>query len=683
MSGKRTKLSGAEYRKRAEEKKKKEKETISQTLNIQTFFKKKPDSDELIENPLKLDSDELVENLMKTDDETLKSDINVSCEITNVSICPSQDPALWDINSDMVDYFIRNPVESNPKIINFDNTIRKCGEFNRKLPYDIFKRKLLNGEIKDREWLLYSTSKNALFCFYCLLFSNKKTQFSSTDSGFTDWKKYFEKVEQHEKNLTHNESIRIWFSRRKITTGIDVELKIELEKKELYWRKLIAKFDPLMSNHLDEYGNKGRGNVSCLPHTICDELITLTNKSVLHKIVNEITSAKYFSLIVDSTPDITKFDQLTIAVRYVNLGRTAVERFLCFIPSVGHKSKEMEVAILTKLSELNIDIQNCRGQSYDNVRNMSGIFNGLQARIKEKSKNAIFSPCSAHSLNLVGCHAADITKEDGHPDIVFNIDHKTSVRHEAESLYKKIETLEFSFMIALWTPILERFDATSKNLQRINIDLSCVVKLYESLEMYVQDLRNRFDNILAEAKQMIGYEVFSYEEKRNKRKKCFHDDLNVQDTIFHGQEKFKNETFLPICDTIIVCLNERKMAYIEINTMFGFFLNIEGIDNDILREKSKQLVVIYSEDLEPDLENEIIQFKTILLKLFVSIPCSNASGERSFSVLKRVKNYQRTSLSNEKMSSLALMSIENNLLQCMDWNSFIKEFASQKARKKF
>lgn len=79
----------------------------------------------------------------------------------------------------MIDYFIRNPVVSNPKIINFDNTIRKCGEFNRKLPRDIFKRKLLNGEIKDRQWLLYSTSKNAPFCFYCLLFSNKKTQFSS------------------------------------------------------------------------------------------------------------------------------------------------------------------------------------------------------------------------------------------------------------------------------------------------------------------------------------------------------------------------------------------------------------------------------------------------------------------------------------------------------------------------
>jgi len=39
---------------------------------------------------------------------------------------------------------------------------------------------------------------------------------------------------------------------------------------------------------------------------------------------------------------------------------------------------------------------------------------------------------------------------------------------------------------------------------------------------------------------------------------------------------------------------------------------MEEIDNDVLHEKSKQLVAIYSEDLEPDLENEIIQFKTIV-----------------------------------------------------------------------
>jgi hypothetical protein len=111
--------------------------------------------------------------------------------------------------------------------------------------------------------------------------------------------------------------------------------------------------------------------------------------------------------------------------------------------------------------------------------------------------------------------------------ITSNLDQKVGIRHEAESMYKKIDTLEFSFMTALWTPISERFNATSKNLQRINIDLSCVVKLYESLEMYVKDMRNRFDNILFEAKQISGHEIFVYKDKRNKRKKCFHDQWRI------------------------------------------------------------------------------------------------------------------------------------------------------------
>lgn len=74
----------------------------------------------------------------------------------------------------MVDYFIRNPVESNPKIINFDNTIRKCGEFNRKLPYDIFKRKLLNGEIKIDNGCYTQHQKTHYFVFTAFFFLIKK-----------------------------------------------------------------------------------------------------------------------------------------------------------------------------------------------------------------------------------------------------------------------------------------------------------------------------------------------------------------------------------------------------------------------------------------------------------------------------------------------------------------------------
>jgi len=54
------------------------------------------------------------------------------------------------------------------------------------------------------------------------------------------------------------------------------------------------------------------------------------------------------------------------------------------------------------------------------------------------------------------------------------------------------------------------------------------------------------------------------------------------------------------------------------------------------------------------------------------MPCTNASGERSFSVLRRVKNYLRSTLSQDKTSSLSLLSIENEMLRSIDWSSIIK-----------
>ena len=50
---------------------------------------------------------------------------------------------------------------------------------------------------------------------------------------------------------------------------------------------------------------------------------------------------------------------------------------------------------------------NCRSQSYDNASNMSGVYTGVQACIKEINSLVEFVPCSAHSLNLVGNKAAD------------------------------------------------------------------------------------------------------------------------------------------------------------------------------------------------------------------------------------------------------------------------------------
>lgn len=72
-----------------------------------------------------------------------------------------------------------------------------------------------------------------------------------------------------------------------------------------------------------------------------------------------------------------------------------------------HNSEYLEHIILNKLTELTIDIKNCRGQSYDNAANMSGKYSGLQTRIRNHSATAFYIPCANHSLNLVGNCAAE------------------------------------------------------------------------------------------------------------------------------------------------------------------------------------------------------------------------------------------------------------------------------------
>lgn len=67
--------------------------------------------------------------------------------------------------------------------------------------------------------------------------------------------------------------------------------------------------------------------------------------------------------------------------------------------NVGYKANDMEEAILTTLTECNLDLQDYRGQSYLTTTNMSGFYAGLQARIKNLNNLVIYCRCATHKLN--------------------------------------------------------------------------------------------------------------------------------------------------------------------------------------------------------------------------------------------------------------------------------------------
>ena len=71
----------------------------------------------------------------------------------------------------------------------------------------------------------------------------------------------------------------------------------------------------------------------------------------------------------------------------------------------------------------------------------------------------------------------------------------------------------------------------------------------------------------------------------------------------------------------------------------------------------------------------------ILLRIFLTRAISVASCERSFSKLKLIKNYLRSAMSQTRLTDLAVLSIERELADGLNFDSVINNFAERKARK--
>ncbi|XP_050508056.1 zinc finger MYM-type protein 1-like [Diabrotica virgifera virgifera] len=344
----------------------------------------------------------------------IEDQLTVSEPDSSVHLKPNYDPALWIVNEETREYFVKNGWNQN-KDCDFKKSERQYPDRKRVLAKWLFDRKLANGEIVNRDFLIYSPSLGSLFCGPCKLFSSTSTQF--TENGFSDWKHASARIKEHENSHVHYNSVIVYKQRAEAAGRIDKLLQNQVEEEIRYWKavlqrvvavikklasrglafrgtdekfgsfsngnymmclELIAEFDPFLKAHIEKYGKAGKGKQSYLSSTICEELIEIMAKTVIDTILNDAKKSKYYSIIVDSTPDVTHIDQLSFILRYVNELGIPEEHFVEFMKNQGHTGEELVNSVLSFLQSKGLDIQNCRGQSYDNASNMSGMYSGLQ-----------------------------------------------------------------------------------------------------------------------------------------------------------------------------------------------------------------------------------------------------------------------------------------------------------------
>ncbi len=309
-----------------------------------------------------------------------------------------------------------------------------------------FTKIIKNGEQITRKWLMYCKERQCLYCFPCLLFDLgsqlHQTKLCNPNKGFNNWKKLSPKIENHEKNSEHQKNYFSWreFEQRlKAKATIDSEVQRQLEAEKQKWRyilkaivgailfcaennlplrghreggiflnlmNLIAKHDAVIAEHLSN-----DGHVTYLSPQIQNEFINLLGKHVRDEIIDEIKKAKYFSIMFDCTPDSSRTEQMSQIIRYVDKNNNIQERFIDFIDTTEKTGEGLARVILEKLEDDGLNIENCRGQAYDNGANMAGINKGVQNRITSVQKTAKFISCAAHSLNLSGVHAASVSTD--------------------------------------------------------------------------------------------------------------------------------------------------------------------------------------------------------------------------------------------------------------------------------
>jgi len=245
--------------------------------------------------------------------------------------------------------------------------------------------------------------------------------------------------------------------------------------------------------------------------------------------------------------------------------------------------------------------------------------------------------------------------------------------------------------------------------------LGKVVKLYKSLINFITSIRNdKFFNEYVILAKKIKSEEYEFDKVRTKKRELQADETKENEIHMTGSDKLRIETYFTILDRVKSELEKRCAAYINTFDKYDFLTNLILLSPEEITQKANKLQEFYNDDLEKSFACECVHFRAYLqsinknidgvielsihlrgnnldtvfpnvdiaLRMLLCMAITNCSAERSFSTLKRGKNYLRASMEGDTLNSLSLLAIETELVNKMDFDAIIDDFATQKSRRK-
>ncbi|XP_020415594.1 uncharacterized protein LOC109948089 [Prunus persica] len=388
---------------------------------------------------------------------------------------------------------------------------------------------------------------------------------------------------------------------------------------------------------------------------------------------------------------------------------------------LSHKIQNELILLLlqTVLQKLKLDIDDVRGQGYDNGSNMSGKYQGVQRKLLDINPRALYTPCGCHSLNLTLC---DIANSCGKAKYFFGIIQLTRWESRIESVRAiRFQAADLREALLQLAESDSAVNVVSKNLQSEDMLIDVAIDKVKGLITFFEKYREHgFTEAMCTAKDIatdMGIDPVFPEKRKIRRKKYFDENTcePSQSVPKSAEEKFRIDYFLYLVDQAIGSLRRRFQQYQEYENIFGFLFTSEklnSLDDCDLKNSCSHLESILKNDKFSDVDGEdlFVELKVlrellpkvnttatailnflkrlncfpnafIAYRILLTIPVTVASAERSFSKLKLLKSYLRSTMSQERLNGLALISTESELLEKLDYEHLIDEFSSKNSRR--
>ncbi|XP_070411111.1 52 kDa repressor of the inhibitor of the protein kinase-like [Nothobranchius furzeri] len=260
-------------------------------------------------------------------------------------------------------------------------------------------------------------------------------------------------------------------------------------------------------------------------------------------------------------------------------------------------------------------------------------------------------------------------------------------------------------------------DKAGEILQSPKVSVEIIRNEVTAVTDFLQDFREcGFNSAKTDAREIaerIEVEMNWPEVHKRTEKRQFEYEGREQ-TQLTAEERFRTEFFLHLVDTALVTLKERFSQMETFYELYGFLYSTEtmlktvqaGRLDECCQRLEQATDDVDAEDLKLEIQSAVRAYPkhvsspwealayiynenildiypnlSIALRLLLTLPVTVASGERSFSALKLIKTYLRSTMSQDRLSALAVIAIERDVRKSLDMESVMTRFVEAKARK--